>query len=168
MSRDRRNHRHSNNGNWKNNNSQESNYREGNNSRNDNHSKKEFRPSHNHQPSYEQLKAENEAIDAFKKANQCNCPKCNQPVTDLSSAITDRATGKPMHFDCALESVQSQEQLGSGDKVIYIGQGRFGVVNFPNIHDTKHFTIKKIIDFEEKEKRSPWRDEMSDLYSQVR
>lgn len=178
MSRDRRQHRHSNNGNWKNNNSQENNYRGDNNSRNEYHArqdnrsdsfaKKEFRPQHNHQPTYEQLKAENEAIDAFKKANQCNCPKCNQPVTELSSAITDKATGKPMHFDCALESVQSQEQLASGDKVIYIGQGRFGVVNFPNIHDTKHFTIKKIIDFEEKEKRSPWRDEMSDLYSQVR
>lgn len=177
MSRDRKQHRHSNNGNWKNNN-QESNYRADNNTRNeyhvrqdnrsDSHVKKDFRPPHNHQPSYEQLRAENEAIEAFKKANLCNCPKCNQPVTELASAITDKATGKPMHFDCALETVQSQEHLENGDKVIYIGQGRFGVVNFPNVHDTKHFTIRKIIDWEDKEKHSSWRDEMSDLFSQIR
>jgi hypothetical protein len=86
----------------------------------------------------------------------------------MSSAIGDRGTGTPIHFDCALETLAKDEKLEEGDKIIYIGQGRFGVVNFPNIHDQKHFTIKKVIDWEAKETRAGWRDEMSDLYSQIR
>ncbi|MFA6936873.1 MAG: hypothetical protein WCQ67_01435 [Treponema sp.] len=118
--------------------------------------------------SQEQIKSEDAAINAFKNTNQPICPKCGKPITDMASAIADRGSGTPIHFDCAIEALKKEEPLSEGDKITYIGQGRFGIVNFPNVHDTKHFTIKKIIDWEAKEAHSDWRNEISDLYSQIR
>ena len=103
----------------------------------------------------EQIRHDEEAIRAFKSENRPVCAHCGQPITDMASAL-------------ALEILGGQEKLGEGEKISYIGQGRFGVVYFPNVHDVKHFTIRKIIEWEDKEHRLPWRDEMSELYSHVK
>lgn len=161
MSRDRHSH-HRNGGNWKNNQNEASGREQ------KNRDGRENRDSRHNAVSSEQIRAEEAAITAFKNSNQCVCPKCQKPIQDLSQAIADKTSGTPIHFDCALEILLAEEKLGPGDKLTYIGQGRFGVLNFPNVHDMKHFTIKKIIEWEEKDKRSSWRNEMSDLYSQVR
>ncbi len=108
------------------------------------------------------------AIKEFKSSTQITCPLCGQSINELSTAVTDAATGSTVHFDCAIEKLKKSETLEQNDKIIYIGQGRFGVVHFDNIHDTKHFNIKKIIDFESKEKKEVWREEMSDLYSKIK
>lgn len=168
MNRDRRNHRHQNSS-WKNAGINQEQYPSKNENRPHNDSKKkDFHAGSRNTVSFEQIKADEEAISAFKNANQCTCPVCGKLIPDLSSALSDKTTGKPVHFDCALAEAGKNEKLEAGDKIAYIGQGRFGIINYPNVHDVKHFTIKKIIDWEDKEKRSPWRNEMSDLYSQVK
>ena len=53
------------------------------------------------------------------------------------------------------------------EKIAYIGQGRFGVLYYENPRDQRKFTIKKIIEWEDREKNSDWRDELSGLYSKV-
>lgn len=93
------------------------------------------------------------------------CPRCGKPIEDLAAAINDRETGAPIHFDCVIERIAEGESLSEGDKVIYIGGGRFGVVHFDNPNDPKRFQIKKTVQWEEKEKRSPWRREVADQYS---
>jgi Mn2+/Fe2+ NRAMP family transporter len=40
--------------------------------------------------------------------------------------------------------------------------------HFDNPHDQKHFQIKKIIEWENKEKKADFRNEMADLYSTVK
>ena len=109
-----------------------------------------------------------EQIRNFKSNHQLVCEKCGQVITELSSAINDRVSGNPIHFDCALEELKKSEKLEEGDTITYIGQGRFGIVNHPNPHDMKHFTIKKIIEWEDKEKKADWRTQMAELYSQVK
>ena len=101
------------------------------------------------------------------KARQVICPLCNQPITDLASAMTDKESGNPVHFECALEKVKCQETTGENEKIAYIGQGRFAVIFFENPRDQRHFTIKKIIEWEDREQKSAWRDEICGLYSQV-
>lgn len=123
---------------------------------------------HTSQISVEQIRKEDEAIKAFKNSLHVNCEKCGQVIYDIASAFSGKAEGSYVHFDCALDELRKQEKLEDGDKLTYIGQGRFGIVNFPNVHDTKHFTIKKIIDVEDKESKLEWRTQMADLYSQVR
>ncbi len=116
----------------------------------------------------EQIAETEAAIKAFKSANQPLCAHCNQPIIDMATALTAKDSQNAIHFDCALEQLCDVEKLETGDKVTYIGQGRFGIVNFANPHDMKHFTIKKIIDWEDKDKKAPWRGEMADIYSQVK
>ncbi len=106
------------------------------------------------------------AIQEFK-ARENICPLCSQAITDMSSAIAEKSSGKPVHFECVMARLSETEKVGQNEKIAYIGQGRFGILYFENPRDQRHFTIKKIIDWEEKDKKPEWREEMSGLYSQV-
>ena len=119
---------------------------------------------------YENAEEEHQRIKAIQevKAREVICPICNEPITDIASAIADKKTGKPAHFDCILNTVREGEKLGENEKIYYIGQGRFAVLCFDNPRDQRHFTIKKIIEYENKEQKAEWRDELSSLYSQVK
>ena len=78
----------------------------------------------------ENFRRENQkAIQEFK-ARQIVCPMCGAQILDVASALNDRKTGKPVHFECAMESVSKNETLGENEKIAYIGQGRFGVLYF--------------------------------------
>ena len=118
---------------------------------------------------YEDSEAEKKIQQAIKeiKLREVICPKCGQPITDISSAITDKESGKPAHFDCILNQLRQTEQVGENEKIAYIGQGRFAVIYYENPRDQRHFTIKKIIEWEERDKKPEWRSELSGLYSQI-
>ena len=90
------------------------------------------------------------------------CPFCGKPIQDISQAISDRDTGIPIHFDCVTSKIADGEKLEKNDSVTYIGGGRFGIVNFSNMAE---FKIKKIIEWENKEKRAEWRTEICEHYS---
>jgi hypothetical protein len=92
------------------------------------------------------------------------CPRCGMPIEDLPSALTDKESGNPVHFDCIVARIAEGETLMDGDKVVYLGGGRFGVVHFENNQEPKNFQVRKTIQWEEKDKRAPWRRDVSDLY----
>ena len=95
-----------------------------------------------------------------------HCIRCGLPINDSHSALSDRKTGEPVHFDCVITELSEQEQLEAGDVLSYIGGGRFGVVHFNNgKNGEKNFTIKKILEWEDKEKRAQWRNSIADHYS---
>ena len=118
---------------------------------------------------YEDQDAERQRVAAIQdvKSREIICPKCGQPITDIASAIADKSTGQPLHFDCVLNQVKQSEPTGENEKVAYIGQGRFAVLQYENIRDQRHFTIKKIIEWEDRDTKSEWRGELSELYSKV-
>lgn len=101
------------------------------------------------------------------KSRRIICAKCGYPINELSSALADRQTGAPVHFDCVLDELSEQETLGENEKISYIGQGRFAVLHFDNMRDMRHFTIVKTIEWEARDSVYPWRTEMSGLYSHV-
>lgn len=115
----------------------------------------------------EQLRLEKQKAIQELKERQITCPKCGQLITDIASSITDKTSGQPAHFDCVFEEVQKTETVGENEKIAYIGQGRFGVLYFENPRDQRHFTIKKIIEYESREEKAEWRSEISDLYSKI-
>ena len=119
---------------------------------------------------YEDLAAEKERLKAIQeiKGREVRCAKCGEIITDLASSIADKATGKPVHFDCVLNQIKETEPTGENEKIAYIGQGRFAVLFYENMRDQRHFTIKKIIEWEDREQTSEWRDELSGLYSQIK
>ena len=118
---------------------------------------------------YEDQEAERQRLAAIQdvKAREVLCPKCGQPITEIASAIADKTSGEPIHFDCALNEVKQTEPTGENEKIAYIGQGRFAVLAYENIRDQRHFTIKKIIEWESREQQSQWRGELSGLYSKI-
>ena len=114
----------------------------------------------------EAIRRKEKAIKEFK-GREVICPHCGQPITDVASSIADKTTGNPVHFDCIMKHLTETESLGENEKISYIGQGRFAVLHFENPRDQRHFSIKKLIEWEGREQKKEWRDEISSLYSQV-
>jgi hypothetical protein len=90
------------------------------------------------------------------------CSLCNKPITDVASAICDRRDDQVFHFDCILAQLKQHETLGEGDSLAYIGGGRFGIVHYES---QKKFTIKKIIEWDQREERVHWRKVVADHFS---
>lgn len=94
------------------------------------------------------------------------CVLCHKPIFDLSSALTDKESGNPVHFDCALQRVAAQEAVGPGEKLVYIGSGNFAVVEFKDKSETS-FIVKRRIPFEEEGKKQDWRKMLSSRVSNL-
>ncbi|MCR4735210.1 MAG: hypothetical protein K5829_09425 [Treponema sp.] len=161
MDKSRRNKRHSNWNRQKNNNASGNQERE----KNSEKGKKKFQPSYSSNYD-EELAKKSLAIHEFK-SREVICPKCGQVINDVASALADKSTGQPIHFECALSEVEKNEKLEQNERIAYIGKGRFGVLYYENPSDQRHFTIKRIIEWEDKDQKSEWREEVSDLYSKV-
>ncbi|MCL2805931.1 MAG: hypothetical protein FWD26_08340 [Treponema sp.] len=94
-----------------------------------------------------------------------NCPWCGKQINDITTAISDRESGRPVHFDCVLARIVEMERLDTNDSVCYIGGGRFGIIHYNNPPDMRDFTVKKILEWEIKEKDHEWRRPISEYYS---
>lgn len=119
---------------------------------------------------YEDPAAEKERQKSIQEIRErdVRCAKCGEIITDIASSIADKATGKPVHFECVIEQLRQSEPTGENEKIAYIGQGRFAVLHYENMRDQRHFTIKKIIEWEDRDQKSEWRTELSGLYSQIK
>ena len=118
---------------------------------------------------YENIAAQKEKDEAIRELKQRRvvCPVCGKDIEDMASAVVDKASGKPAHFDCILDQLQKTETLGENEKIAYIGQGRFALLRYEDPRDVKSFKIIKTIEWEERDAKLPWRSELSGLYSQV-
>jgi len=94
-----------------------------------------------------------------------NCSWCGKPIKDITIAINDKDTGRPVHFDCVIERISQMENLDTNDGVCYIGSGRFGIVHYNNPPDTRDFTIKKIYEWEIKDNKNEWRRPICEYFS---
>jgi hypothetical protein len=94
-----------------------------------------------------------------------SCAWCGKPIKEISMAISDPVSGKPVHFDCALNRIVEEQTLERGDTVSYIGGGRFGIIHYNNPPDIRDFTIKKILELENRENRAQWRVTISDYFT---
>jgi len=98
-----------------------------------------------------------------------DCLWCGKPIRDISLAISDKDTGAPVHFECVAARIATGEILEKGEAVTYIGGGRFGIVYFGGSGDShtigRDFRIKKVIEWENKDKRAEWRSAISEHYS---
>jgi len=102
------------------------------------------------------------------------CPWCGKQITDIATAISDKDTGLPVHFDCVLAKITEEwknmkqaavtEKAEANESVCYIGGGRFGVVQYDNRPGGGSFIIKKIFEWEMKDS-SEWRRPISEYFS---
>lgn len=106
---------------------------------------------------------------ALKKIEypEYKCTKCGEVIQDLSSAISDKESGLPVHFDCVIEFLRKAENLKEREEVIYIGNGNFAVAYFENPKIRKNFKIIKLIEWEDKNKLYQWKKDISELTSKT-
>ena len=88
---------------------------------------------------YENIAAQKEKDEAIRELKQRRvvCPVCGKDIEDMASAVVDKASGKPAHFDCILDQLQKTETLGENEKIAYIGQGRFALLRYEDPRDVK-------------------------------
>lgn len=114
----------------------------------------------------EDIKRQEAAIDEFRR-REVLCPICGKKIEDIESAITDKQSSLPAHFECITSRIAEMENIGEGESVVYIGQGTFAVVCYDDKNDEKSFHIVRKIEWETGGKVEPWRSEISNLFSQV-
>lgn len=85
-----------------------------------------------------------------------DCPICGRPVRYMMTAIAQGGQGAPTHFDCVLRLIGENEELQPREKVCYLGNGTFGIIRFKQGGQSR-FTIRKRIQYEEKDKVFDWR-----------
>lgn len=94
-----------------------------------------------------------------ERQNLTKCPLCDDLVRDVLSAIDYQ--DQPAHFDCVLKLIEKQEELEPNEKIVYLGGGSFGIVQSKNTNNG-HVSIRKRIQYEEKEKKIEWRRKESE------
>ena len=97
------------------------------------------------------------------------CPLCGKPIYDLSTAISaSRDAGDPAHFDCVFERVNASESLVAGEKLVYLGSGAFGVVEYKDKDKSESaFSVKRRIQWEKEGEKKDWRRLLSSRISNL-
>ncbi|AAC65871.1 MULTISPECIES: hypothetical protein [Treponema] len=95
------------------------------------------------------------------------CPRCKEVIKDLPVALGDKDSGRPVHFDCVLSFLRESECLAAHEHVVYVGQGKFAVIVFPNPASTTCFSIVRLIEWETKNTLLEWRAGVAKICSQV-
>ncbi len=104
----------------------------------------------NKQPQNRETKVSQETV-------KLNCVRCSETIRNPETALSTPENGDPIHFDCAIREVADKEELGPKEKVCYLGQGTFGVIQYGMGKNEQGFSIKKRIPYETAEKTVEWR-----------
>jgi uncharacterized protein (DUF111 family) len=96
------------------------------------------------------------------KRYYAECPICGKGVRDLLTAVAWGQERKPSHFDCVLKAIAEQEDVQAKEKVVYLGAGSFGIVQFRSgTGSSQRFIVRKRVQLEEKEEKLDWRKKVS-------
>jgi hypothetical protein len=82
------------------------------------------------------------------------CYVCGKSIDSISQAIGGSGEEEVAHFDCILRSLTEQESLEAGQKISYIGNGNFAVVQYSKKNFSGGFSIVRRIPFEDQKVRN--------------
>ncbi len=99
------------------------------------------------------------AIPQPLRREPTRCPLCDKTVRDVHSAIAYGEGGKPAHLDCVINELGDGEQIGTDERLCYIGAGRFGVIKSRVGKDG--LEVVRTIQYEARESVVAWRRELS-------
>lgn len=115
----------------------------------------------------ERNRENDKAISEFKRNTHFVCSCCGKEIGDYWSAVCDKNENGILHFECALSVVSENEKIEAGEKLSYIGQGRFAVIKFADPKNPKRFSIRKIVNWESEGQHPKWREDISKLYGTI-
>lgn len=89
------------------------------------------------------------------------CPVCGKLVRDVATAIANKVTKEPTHFECVVQEIALEEELKENQRICYLGQGNFGIVTVKD-KSGNNFTIEKKIPYESHDEPIEWRKKVSE------
>jgi hypothetical protein len=99
--------------------------------------------------------------DAPPKRDYDPCPLSGEPIRDVLSAISHPQTGQPTNLESVIAELSRREQLGANERICYIGEGQFGVIQEQKVGGKQQITIIRRISYEQGNTRADWRKELS-------
>ncbi len=88
------------------------------------------------------------------------CPICGKPIRDMYAAVAYSESKVPAHFDCVLKELKKTNELKPNEKICYLGNGSFGIVQFRGPESPIRFFVRKRIQYESKEEKPKWREKL--------
>lgn len=82
------------------------------------------------------------------------CAMCEKPIESITQAMGGPGKEEVSHFDCVIRSLSEHERLEPGQKVSYIGNGNFAVIQYANKNYSGGFTVVRRISYETQEMTS--------------
>lgn len=71
------------------------------------------------------------------------CPICNKNITNMMTALFDETNNQYAHFDCMYDKLKNKVSLEENERLSYIGNGTFAVIeDYRDSHSMK-FKIKQ-------------------------
>ena len=110
----------------------------------------------------------------LKPAESLSCLICNRPIIDMYSAIESGDKDEPSHFECMVTLLSEKENLNEKDKICYMGNGSFGIIEIQRTRRRRGksynriVTIKKRIQVVDSESRPQWRIQLIAIKPSVR
>jgi hypothetical protein len=90
-----------------------------------------------------------------------SCVICGREILDVLTAISVGEESEPAHFDCVVTELAKDEELQPDEKIVYLGRGCFGIVQFRNPSSQSRIFVRKRIQLEDMEKRPQWRKSLT-------
>lgn len=82
------------------------------------------------------------------------CSVCGKSIDSITQAIGGSEENQYSHFDCVLREICDQESIEPGQKISYIGNGEFAVVQYQKKNYSGGFTIVRRISVEDSKRRN--------------
>ena len=90
------------------------------------------------------------------------CPVCSKQIRYVASCMSMKFDNedKPIHFDCAIDKLKSENNFCKNESLVYGGVGKFFVVDKSIRGNNLAFKILKEINFENLESNPSWREKI--------
>ena len=89
-----------------------------------------------------------------QKLPPVNCSICGKMIDSIAQTIGGPSKDEFSHFDCAIRSLSENESLLPGQKICYIGNGDFAVIEYNKKNFSGGFSVVKRISYENQEMKS--------------
>lgn len=96
------------------------------------------------------------------------CSICEKPIDIISTAVSGFQKEEIAHIECVIGHLEESQDLTDRQKVVYIGQGSFAVVEYKNAQKHGSFTVVKKIAHEDGEQKKQLKASIQDRLPEIR
>ncbi|MBC8343720.1 MAG: hypothetical protein H8E61_07040, partial [Bacteroidetes bacterium] len=97
-----------------------------------------------------------------QKLPSVNCSICGKVIDTIAQTIGGPAKDEFSHFDCAIRTLSENENLKSDQKICYIGNGDFAIIEYNKKNFSGGFSVVKRISYENQEMKTSVKKLVSD------